>query len=124
MSQTKTNKAEKPNPVMTFSKAIGQWFIGRLKIFCTNTMTHEFSFFVDKSFSLSEKIAWFIAVLLCFATAASLLWYSLFLSSDTPTVTVVESTHYPTYKIPFPGVTVCNVNKFSKKAIMALAKEL
>lgn len=101
-----------------------QWIKGRLTIFCTYTSTHEFRFFIENLYSKYEKLFWFIAVLSSSLIAATLLWYSLYLSSDTPTVTLVESTHYPTYKIPFPGVTVCNVNKISKSAIWELAKEL
>lgn len=124
MPQEKTVTTGKVQSIKYLSKSFFHWFIGRLKIFCFNTSTHEFRLFVDKTFAITEKVAWFIAVFLCSIAAASLLWYSLFLSSASPTVTVVESTHYPTYKIPFPAVTLCNVNKISKKAIVALAKEL
>lgn len=104
--------------------AFVQWIKGRLTIFCGHTCTHAYHYFMEKSFSKYEKTFWFILIFLCSTTAATLLWYSLYLSSDTPTVTIVESTHFPTYKIPFPGVTICNVNKISKKAITALSLEL
>lgn len=107
-----------------FDSAFIDWIKNRFQIFCINTSTHEFRFFIEKSYNKYEKAFWFVAVVICSCIAGLLLWYSLYLSSDTPTVTVVESTHYPTYRIPFPGVTVCNVNKISKKAINALAREL
>lgn len=43
--------------------------------------------------------------------ALSLLYLSLHWNSATPTSTVIESTHFATWNIPFPAVTICNVNK-------------
>ncbi|PSN58038.1 hypothetical protein C0J52_02048 [Blattella germanica] len=40
--------------------------------------------------------------------------------STSPTITSVENTHYPIWNIPFPAVTICNVNKVH----YAAAKEL
>lgn len=123
--EKETSKAEKFKFLQRFNNSsFVQWIKGRLTIFCTNTCTHGFHYFIEKSFSFYEKIWWFISIFLCSTTAATLLWYSLYLSSDTPTVTVVESTHSPTYRIPFPAVTICNINKISRKAIVALSKEL
>uniref|UniRef100_A0A336LWG6 CSON006192 protein n=1 Tax=Culicoides sonorensis TaxID=179676 RepID=A0A336LWG6_CULSO len=100
------------------------WIKARLSIFCRLTATHTCHYLVENIFSTSEKIFWFMLFSISSVIAGILLWYSLYLSSDTPTVTVVETTHYPVYKIPFPGVTICSSNKISKKAIMALAREL
>lgn len=123
--EKETSKAEKFKFLQRFNNSsFVQWIKGRFTIFCTNTCTHGFRYFIEKSFSFYEKIWWFISIFLCSTTAATLLWYSLYLSSDTPTVTVVESTHSPTYRIPFPAVTICNINKISRKAIVALSKEL
>lgn len=29
----------------------------------------------------------------------------------TPTITTVETNNYPIWNVPFPGVTICNINK-------------
>lgn len=107
-----------------FSSKYVIWIKDRLTIFCKYTCTHAVQYLIDKTFGKYERLFWFIAFLISSIAAIILLWYSLYLSADTPTVTVVETTHFPTYRIPFPGVTICNVNKISKKAIMALAREL
>lgn len=126
VSKSKMSQETLPRKILRrFSEiSLVLWIKGRLTIFCTYTSTHDFRCFVDNFYSKFEKIFWFIGILISTGVASTLLWYSLYISADTPTVTIVESTHYPTYKIPFPGVTVCNVNKISKKAIIALAKEL
>lgn len=43
--------------------------------------------------------------------------------STSPTITSVESTHFPIWNIPFPAVTVCQVNKVHLSAAVALYKE-
>lgn len=34
---------------------------------------------------------------------------------ETPTITVIESTHYPISNVFFPAVTICNMNSISEK---------
>ncbi|XP_063706215.1 pickpocket protein 11-like [Culicoides brevitarsis] len=127
-TSTATMKKDIYNPQKLFmlfwKSTFVTWIKSRLVIFCTNTASHGFPYFIRTGYSKIEKTFWVVVVVICSMFAVLLVWYSLFLSSATPTVTLVESTHYPTYKIPFPGVTVCNVNKISKKAIVAFAKKL
>ncbi|XP_063706216.1 sodium channel protein Nach-like, partial [Culicoides brevitarsis] len=101
-----------------------KWIKSRFKIFCKMTSAHDFRFLIDKTCNKWEKTFWSTNLVICSCIASMLIWYSMYLSSDTPTVNIVESVQYPTYKIPFPAVTICNVNKISKKAIYAMAKEL
>jgi amiloride-sensitive sodium channel len=41
-----------------------------------------------------------------------------------PTVTTVDSTSYPIWKVPFPAIAVCNINKVSRSATWKLAQKL
>ena len=43
--------------------------------------------------------------------------------STSPTITSIESTHFPIWNIPFPAVTLCQVNKVHRSAAVALYKE-
>jgi hypothetical protein len=43
--------------------------------------------------------------------------------STSPTITSIESTHFPIWNIPYPAVTVCQVNKVHLSAAVALYKE-
>ncbi|XP_069675732.1 sodium channel protein Nach-like [Periplaneta americana] len=43
--------------------------------------------------------------------------------STSPTITSVESTHYPIWNIPFPAVTVCQVNKVHLSAAVELYEQ-
>lgn len=56
--------------------------------------------------------------------AAVLLHVSWQMNLKTPTLTVIESTHYSISNVYFPAVTICNMNIVSAKRAMSLAKNL
>lgn len=56
--------------------------------------------------------------------AAVLLHVSWQMSLKMPTITVIESTHYSISNVPFPAITICNMNSVSAKRAMDLAKNL
>ncbi|XP_059608254.1 sodium channel protein Nach-like [Phlebotomus argentipes] len=98
-----------------------RWLINRFKLFCSVTALHGFGHIVRDDNSLAEKIFWTICTLTSHATAFVLLWFSWNWSTLTPVVTVIESTHYATWNIPFPAVTICNLNKINAKKALARA---
>lgn len=53
-----------------------------------------------------------------------LLYISWQWNAATPTTTVIENTHYATWNIPFPAVTICNMNKISADAALKLAARM
>lgn len=56
--------------------------------------------------------------------AAVLLYISWGLNLETPTITVIESTHFPIANVHFPAVTICNMNAISLKTALSLAKNM
>ncbi|XP_050094043.1 sodium channel protein Nach-like [Anopheles aquasalis] len=42
----------------------------------------------------------------------------------TPTITTIETMTYPIWKIPFPAVTVCNINKIDREKANAIIERL
>ena len=43
---------------------------------------------------------------------------------NSPTVTTVDSMNYPIWKVPFPAVAICNINKISRSAAKEMAEEM
>lgn len=43
---------------------------------------------------------------------------------STPTFTVLQSIHYPTYELEFPAVTICNTNKVYAPAVKVVKDKL
>lgn len=70
------------------------------------------------------SILWITIVLMATVMAAVLLHVSWQMNLKTPTITVIESTHYSISNVHFPAVTICNMNAVSAKRAISLAKNL
>lgn len=65
-----------------------------------------------------------VIVIFALITSVVLLVISWQWNAQTPTTTVIENTHYATWNIPFPAVTICNMNKISAAAALKLSARL
>lgn len=104
--------------------SLWQWYKDQFQFYCSITALHGWNFVIRKEYAPWERIMWAFISIIAIIVASILLWISLHWTSQTPTVTVIESTHYPTWNIPFPAVTICNLNKISAKAIARRIKLL
>lgn len=68
------------------------------------------------------SITWAVIVVSALITSIVLLWISWQWNAATPTITVIENTHFATWNIPFPAVTICNMNKISNAAALRIAQ--
>lgn len=71
-----------------------------------------------------NRIAWIIIISIATIVAAVLLYISWQLNLETPTITVIESTHYPIANIPFPAITICSMNAISARKALSLAQNM
>ncbi|XP_063706214.1 pickpocket protein 11-like [Culicoides brevitarsis] len=101
-----------------------QWFKDRCIFYCEITALHGYNHLVRKDFALWEKIMWVIMCIIAMIVALVLLYLSLYWNSATPTTTVIESTHFATWNIPFPAVTICSVNKITLSALQQKEAEI
>lgn len=51
-------------------------------------------------------------------------WHAWQNFTNQPTFTTLQSVKYPIWRVPFPAVSVCSVNKISRKAARAYAEEM
>uniref|UniRef100_A0A182PB08 Sodium channel protein Nach n=1 Tax=Anopheles epiroticus TaxID=199890 RepID=A0A182PB08_9DIPT len=100
------------------------WFSKQLRELCNITALHGYSQIVRNGYSMLERSVWSCAVVASTISAITLLMISWSWSVETPTVTVTESTNYPTWNLPFPAVTVCNLNKISATAALNRAQTM
>jgi amiloride-sensitive sodium channel len=73
---------------------------------------------------LPRSTLWAVTCAACVAWAVVLSASSWSRFADTPTLVSLESTSHPVWSVPFPAVTLCNVNKVHKPAAVALARAL
>lgn len=97
------------------------WLKDKVNNFCKVTSLHGYVHTVNKEYNAFERYLWIILSFLALIAAIILLWISWNWNLETPTTTVIESTNYPTYNLPFPSVTICNMNKISKSAALEIA---
>ncbi|KAM8715103.1 hypothetical protein ACLKA7_002189 [Drosophila subpalustris] len=103
---------------------IKNWFTDSLRNYCQTTSLHGFSYITRQDISRNERCFWLAVVLAAIAASIILVLVSLYANRETPTVTVIESSHFPTWNIPFPAVTICNFNKISKTKALSLLENM
>lgn len=103
---------------------IRQWFSENMRNYCQTTSLHGFSYITRQDISHQERLFWLMVVILAIITSIVLVVVSWYWSQATPTVTVIESSHFPTWNIPFPAVTICNFNKISKTKALTLLDQM
>ncbi|XP_052859747.1 sodium channel protein Nach-like [Anopheles cruzii] len=95
--------------------------------FCENTSLHGLRYVYGKDGAHKGgllRLMWLLvcAVSIGFTTVMGMIAWVRF--RNTPTITTIETTTYPIWKIPFPAVTVCNVNKIDSKKADAIIDRL
>ncbi|VVC31619.1 Epithelial sodium channel [Cinara cedri] len=70
------------------------------------------------------RLFWTIITVVSSGVGALLAYLMLYRYSISPTVTTLETYSYPTWKIPFPAVTLCNVNKVRKSFVHSITEKL
>lgn len=100
------------------------WLKDKVNNFCNVTSLHGYIHTVNKEYHAFERWLWIILSFFALIAAIVLLWISWNWTAETPTTTVIESTNNPTYNLPFPSVTICNMNKISKSLALEVAKEM
>ena len=87
-------------------------------------ITDKITSTTDCDLKIRSRIAWAVIVLTATVTSIVLLYVSWHWNAETPTATVIESTHYAIWNVPFPAVTVCSMNKISKSGAKVLASRM
>ncbi|EDV94102.1 GH25068 [Drosophila grimshawi] len=105
-------------------REVRSWFMDNLRNYCQTTSLHGFSYITRQDISRNERLFWLGVVIAAIIAAITLVLVSWYSNRETPTVTVIESSHFPTWNIPFPAVTICNFNRVSKTKATDLLQKL
>lgn len=101
-----------------------EWLKDKVENFCSVTSLHGYVHTIQKDYHPFERYLWLLLSFFALIAAIILLWISWNWNAETPTTTVIESTNYPTFNLPFPSITICNMNKISRQAAMDMAKSM
>ncbi|XP_046392144.1 sodium channel protein Nach-like [Ischnura elegans] len=94
--------------------------------YCKFTSIHGLKYIVmaAKRRKFAESTLWAVTCSACVASTVILSFTSWQRYSSSPTLVSLESTSHPVWSVPFPAVTLCNVNKVHKPAAIALAQSV
>ncbi|XP_034256210.1 sodium channel protein Nach-like isoform X2 [Thrips palmi] len=85
--------------------------------FSENTSIHGVHYITEHGRRWIERLVWIVTELVCIVGAVFMLLYLLYKFQDNPTMTRVESSFHQLADLPFPAITLCNVNRiFRSKA--------
>uniref|UniRef100_A0A182FFS8 Pickpocket n=1 Tax=Anopheles albimanus TaxID=7167 RepID=A0A182FFS8_ANOAL len=95
--------------------------------FCENTTLHGLRYvYGDERLRQGGmlRMIWLFVCLISigFTTVMGMIAWVRF--RTTPTITTIETMTYPIWKIPFPAVTVCNINKIDREKANAIIERL
>lgn len=72
---------------------------------------------------LITVIVWTSSVIANIYLVVYLFEFSLTRALNTPTVTTIENTNHPVFRIPFPAVTLCNCNIVHRSSVQTLLQK-
>ncbi|XP_026668491.1 pickpocket protein 28-like [Ceratina calcarata] len=85
-----------------------------LKQYSTNTSLHGLHYIGDSNFTIFERIFWLIACFLALMGASYYIWSLYQKWVDSPIIISLSPEPVPLNEIPFPSVTICNMNNVKK----------
>ncbi|XP_061401412.1 pickpocket protein 11-like, partial [Musca vetustissima] len=90
------------------------------EIYCEMASIHGFINFVGST--TAQRAFWCFVIFVAIAMSGFILLLSHLMNTNTPTILYTESTQFPTWIIPFPAVTICNMNLMSKTKVNIMAE--
>ncbi|XP_050440596.1 sodium channel protein Nach-like isoform X2 [Adelges cooleyi] len=100
------------------------WFRTHLQEYCKVTTLHGLHHTANNEFSKIERVFWAMVTVFSLGVAGLLAYLLLYRFQRSPTITTVETYSYPTWKIPFPAVTLCNMNRVRKSVVNEMSEKL
>ncbi|VEN62051.1 unnamed protein product, partial [Callosobruchus maculatus] len=72
----------------------------------------------------NNRYIWYLIYMCIWAFTIYMIYFICTSFMENPTYTTLESFHYPVRDLAMPGISVCNLNKISKKRAEAYAEKL
>ncbi|XP_050584544.1 sodium channel protein Nach-like [Bombus affinis] len=94
------------------------------KLYCKYTKLAGFRYFVDSEATWFDRTLWFLVYAVTVPAMVCTIYYGYLEFMENPLFTSVETEYFPTYKLNFPGIAICSINRISRRSAMELADEI
>ncbi|XP_053674694.1 sodium channel protein Nach-like [Anopheles nili] len=117
----------KPKQLLTF---VVQTFRYVVRNFCENTTLHglRYVYGADRSHPQQNgamlRLLWLLVCLVSIGFTMIMGMIAWMRFRTTPTITTIETMTYPIWNIPFPAITVCNINKIDNRKATVIIDRL
>ncbi|KZC12404.1 Sodium channel protein Nach, partial [Dufourea novaeangliae] len=85
-----------------------------LKQYCTNTSLHGLRYVGDTNMTIVERVFWIISFTLAVLTAGYYIWFLYRKWVSTPIIISLSPESVSLNEVPFPSVTICNMNNVKR----------
>ncbi|XP_066582320.1 pickpocket protein 28-like [Prorops nasuta] len=92
------------------------------KQYCMNSSLHGLRYVGDSSLTIGERFFWIISFTVAVLTASYYIWFLYQKWNDTPIIISLSPESVPLHEIPFPSVTICNMNNARKSEAHRILK--
>ncbi|KAI9552641.1 putative amiloride-sensitive sodium channel [Daphnia sinensis] len=94
-----------------------------LKEFCDTTSIHGLKYITEENSHWLKRAMWTLVFLGGILFSGYFCWQMWNKWEDSPVLMSLDSNRYPLKNIPFPAVTICNVNKVSKTKLLQFMED-
>uniref|UniRef100_A0A182QFM1 Sodium channel protein Nach n=1 Tax=Anopheles farauti TaxID=69004 RepID=A0A182QFM1_9DIPT len=103
-------------------RVIGDTFRTVVQCFCENSTLHGLRYVYGGDRML--RMLWQLVCLISIGFTMIMGMIAWMRFRTTPTITTIETMTYPIWNIPFPAVTVCNINKIDKRKASVIIDQI
>ncbi|XP_046649315.1 pickpocket protein 28-like isoform X2 [Daphnia pulicaria] len=93
------------------------------KQFCDSTSLHGLKYITEEKSHWLKRVMWTLVFLAGIFFSGYYCWQMWKKWEDSPVLMSLDSNRYPLKNIPFPAVTICNVNKVSKTKLLRVMED-
>nr|XP_034172628.1 sodium channel protein Nach-like isoform X1 [Osmia lignaria] len=94
------------------------------KLYCKYTKLAGFKYFTESGTTWFDRTVWFLLYAFMVPAMVYTVYYGYLEFMKNPLMISVDTESFPTYKLNFPGVSICSINRISRRSAVKMANEI
>ncbi|XP_048507329.1 pickpocket protein 19-like [Athalia rosae] len=101
-----------------------KYLLNTLVRYCKRSSLHGLNYIVEPGAHLMDRLIWSVLFITSVVSAGAVIYLLSTRFKSASTSTVVETTNYPIWNLPFPSVTFCPSSRIDWQKAMEIEKEM